>query len=157
MAYENCFWAQDSVVGLTRDCPPQAPVGDALSFVPDIDGSAYQKADGSAYGIFLIGPSTEYFDAALVAASYAGTITGISLIKGYDGSGPDTLGALEDALPGGVVFSPVSMAFPIADGTAYDGTIGGYAAAGQSNKYYYGRVVVGSETFYGLFAVGGGI
>lgn len=45
---------------------------------------------------------------------------------------------------------------PISGG-AYDGYFAAYAEAGQSNKYYYGRVDVGGQTFYGLFAVGEGI
>lgn len=152
-----CFWAPESVVGLSKVCTAAAPVGDVLSFAPSVNGSGeYVDSDGSSYGLFIIAQRTPYFDTALEGAAFVGTITGISFIRGLDGSGPGSLGALGAPLPSGVVFDPVTWEFPIAGG-AYDGTLGAFAVAGQSNKYYYGRVVVGGETFYGLFAVGGGV
>ena len=153
----NCFWDPESVVGLSKMCTAAAPVGDVLSFAPPVNGSGeYVASDGSSYGLFELGQRTPYFDTALENAAFVGTITGISFIRGTDGSGPDSLGAIDDPLPSGIVFDPVTWEFPIAGG-AYAGTLGAFATAGQSNKYYYGRVVVGGETFYGLFAVGGGV
>lgn len=154
----NCFWEPESVVGLSKVCTAAAPDGDVLSFAPSVNGSGeYVDSDGSSYGLFEIGQRTPYFDTALENAAFVGAITGISFIRGNDGSGPDSLGAIDDPMPSGIVFAPVTWEFPINDGTAYAGVLGAYASAGQSNKYYYGRVVVGGETFYGLFAVGGGV
>lgn len=153
-----CFWAPESVIGLSKVCTAAAPVGDVLSFTPQVNGSGeYVDSDGSGYGLFELRQRTPYFDTALENAVFVGTITGISFIREKDGSGPDSLGGLGDPMPGGVVFDPVAWDFPINDGSAYEGTLGAFAAAGQSNKYYYGRVEVGGQTFYGLFAVGSGI
>lgn len=153
----NCFWDPESVVGLSKVCTAAAPVGDVLSFAPSVDGSGkYNAAGGSGNGLFKIEQRTPYLDLALEDAAFAGTITGISFIRELDDSGPDSLGGLGDPLPSGVVFDPVAWDFPI-NGGVYDGTLGAFATEGQSEKYYYGRVVVGGETFYGLFAVGSGV
>lgn len=148
----NCFWNPGSVVGLSKVCTAAALVGDVLSFAPIVNGSGeYVGSDVGIYGRFVIEQRTPYLDLALDDAAFAGTITGISFIRELDGSGPDSLGGLGDPLPSGVVFDPVTLAFSAGE------FLGAYAAAWQSNKYYYGRVVVGGETFYGLFAVGSGI
>lgn len=157
----ECFWSQDSIVGLTRECPVVAPTGDVLSFTPTVDGDGYyQKADGASYGLFSLdvyAQSTPAFDAALSAAGFSGTINGLSFVRSFDESGPGSLGALGEVLPEGVTFAPASLSFPISDGGVYDGYIAAYATSDESDKYFYGRVEIGGQTFYGLFAVGSGI
>jgi len=154
----ECFWDPESVVGLSKVCTAAAPLGDVLSFAPPTDDdNRYMAANGSSYGLFKIVQWSPYFGTALEDAGSVGTITGISFIRGLDDSGPGSLGSLGDPLPSGVVFDSVTWEFPIAGGGVYAGTLGAYARNGDSDKYYYGRVVVGGETFYGLFAVGYGI
>lgn len=156
----DCFWDQESVVGLSKVCTAAAPVGDVLSFIPSIDewgGGGYKGVDGSSFGLFKIAQWSPYFGTALEGAAFAGTITGISFIRELDGSGPGSLGSLGTPLPSGVVFDSVTWEFPLTGGGVYNGLWGAFARDGDSGKYYYGRVVVGGETFYGLFAVGGGM
>lgn len=153
-----CFWAEESIVGLVKDCPPPTDASALIAFAPTVHGGGwYVSADGASYGMFGIGERASWFASALESASFAGTITGIGFIRAFDGSGPDSLGALGDPLPAGVTFAPVAWDFPINDGTIYAGYLGAYASAEHSNKYYYGRVEVGGSTFFGLFAVGGGV
>lgn len=158
----NCFWDPESVVGLSKVCTAAAPVGDVLSFVPYLSGEGeYIRASGSAYGFFSIEVGTaEACSPEFLAALTSGgvcTITGISYIRPWDGSGPTELGALYSALPESLVWETKDWVIPISDGSIFDGYFGAYAEAGQSNKYYYGRVDAGGQTFYGLFAVGGGV
>lgn len=153
-----CFWAEESIVGLVKDCPPPADASTLIAFAPPVhEEGEYARADGASYGMFAIGELASWFASAMESASFAGTITGIGFIRAFDGSGPDSLGALGDPLPAGVTFAPVAWDFPINDGSFYAGYPGAYAGAEHSQKYYYGRVEVGGSTFFGLFAVGGGV
>lgn len=153
-----CFWAEESIVGLVKYCQPPADASTLIAFAPQVHEEGwYIGAGGASYGMFEIMQRAPYFDTALENAASVGTITGVSFIREEDGSGPSSLGALGDPLPDGVIFDPVTWGFPINDGTAYDGVLGAYAGAEHSQKYYYGRVEVGGSTFFGLFAVGGGV
>lgn len=81
-----CFWAPESVVGLSKVCTIAAPVGDVLSFVPYLSSEGeYIRAGGSGYGFFRIavedeGTCSPEFLAALTSGGVC-TITGISYIR----------------------------------------------------------------------------
>lgn len=150
----DCFW--NSVVGLSRTC---TPVGTEISFTPTIliDGT-YRHDDGDSWGWFQVSRMTAYMSAAVIAAGPGGVITGVSYIKPLDGSGPSTLGDLGGVVPSGTVFTDESSAFPfLCGGCVSEGRWGRHASDTETHAYYYGRINVAGETFYGIFAVGDGV
>lgn len=151
----ECFWAPESIVGLTRDCPV-APLGNVLSFCPPVDEDG--RYEVYEPGDFLIAHVTGYpydpdtltspaFQAKLDEAVYDGAVTGYFYIGGIEA--PAASGWLGGTIPN-INFTDVDLPFSM------QAEMDLVAPKSVGAGVFYVRVVVGGATFFGICSAGNG-
>lgn len=161
----ECFWEQESVIGLTKVCTATAPDGDVLSFAPSVNDSGYFETFDPGHALIahipghLYAPLVELtpaFTTALEAALYVGKVTGVAVAASgaLDAYIASQYPGLSTPLPGDVVFTTVDAPFDITFGE----TIAVVPTPPwKPGALLYTRVEVGGSVFYGLCAPGTGV
>lgn len=162
----ECFWSQESVIGLTKVCTAAAPAGDVLSFAPSVNADGYFETydPGTALIAHVAGFAytplvelTPAFTTAIEAALYVGKVTGVAVAASgaLDAYIASQYPGLSTPLPGDVVFTTVDAPLYIELG---ENVIAGVPTPPwEPGALLYTRVEVGGSVFYGLCAPGTGV